>query len=217
MRAGLRFCLRAGKHARFAVGADDDDRHAGLGHAPHLRGRARYVENGERNVVVDIIRKPGPKTGFEQDRFAAYPNTARFHVDVRHRLQIQRRERQRDERRDAVAGAHTGFVAQTLANLEHAPDEHAAAAGDGVVLFAALANDVRDMHRDTLGVAVAAIANLFEGCGVDVQRFHVAENLVVERDGRVVDLARVLRHRPRRIDDAMRAERIGAAIGSHGH
>ena len=42
------------------------------------------------------------------------------------------------------------LVAQRLADLEHAADEHAAAAGDGIVLLAALANDLDDVLADSL-------------------------------------------------------------------
>ena len=129
-------------------------------------------------------------------------------VDARDRFDVQRRQRQRDERGDAVARVQVDRVAQRLADLEHVADEHAAAAGNRVVLLAALAHDAGDVLRDARGVAVARVGDLLERGRVDVEHLDVAEDLVLERDRRVVELPSALRHRAgaARARDACRAD-----------
>ncbi len=85
------------------------------------------------------------------------------------------------------------------------------------MLLAALANDTGDVRRDLGLIAAAFVENLLERRGVDVQRLDVAENFVLERHRRVVELPSALRHRTRGLEDAMGTERMCAAFEDDAH
>ena len=93
------------------------------------------------------------------------------------------------------------------APISAAPDEHAAAARDGIVLLAALAErsrDVSPMRR----VAPARLGDLLERSRIDVQRLDLAQDLVLYASGVLSSRQAACGHRAGRIDSAMRSQRM---------
>ena len=88
---------------------------------------------------------------------------------------------------------------------EHASDEHAAAAGDRVVLLAARANVREYVIGDALRVELAGLRDLLKRGRVDVEHLDVAENLVLSTPRRIVEPPGLLRHRAGRLEYAMRS------------
>jgi len=126
-------------------------------------------------------------------------------VDGEDLIDLQRREGQRHQRRDPVADLEVA-VLEIVADVGDLADEHAAGAGDGVLLFAALGDDAHNHFADLLLVAAAGLADLGEGRGVDVQGDDVADDLIGVVFGHVVvDLLCRLRQHALGFDDAVRA------------
>ena len=67
---------------------------------------------------------------------------------------------------------------QVVTDLGHVAHEHAAGAGDGVLLLAALTDDGEDHLADLLVVVAAGFGDLGEGGGVNVQSGDVAQNFI---------------------------------------
>ncbi len=183
----------------------------------NLRGRAGDVEHRERDAFVDVAGKPSPECALEENRLSANPDAAGCDVDALDALDLQRRERQRDERRDPISRLRAGSFAQRFADLENAADEHSSAAGDRIVLLSSLAHGLDDVFADPLRVEAARVGDLLEGGRIDVERFDLAEHFVRSCNRRVIDAPRILRHRARRIEHAMGAQRMtgGTQRGVH--
>ena len=108
------------------------------------------------------------------------------------RSRLERRQRERHQRRHAIADLQIARVrGQRRADALHAPEQHAARAGDRVVLLAALGDGVEDLRRH-----VARLLHLAERGRVDVEPLHVEEQLVV------VELLHVVVDAPGRLRQA---------------
>ena len=120
-------------------------------------------------------------------------------------VDLQRGEGQGDQGGDLVADLQVA-VLQIGADVSDLADEHAAGAGDRVLLLAALGHDPEDHVADLLLVAAADVGNLGEGSGVDVQGDDVADDLVGIVLGHVVvDLIGRLGQNALGFDDAVSA------------
>jgi hypothetical protein len=130
----------------------------------------------------------------------------RLHIDPLDRFERERREGKRDERRDAIPGKQIDAARESFTDRAHAPDEHAAAAGDRIVMFAALAHERHHVSRHARRIAAVRFADLAERRGIDVERFDVAQDFVRLHDGCRVELPGRLRQGARRLEDAVTAE-----------
>ena len=105
---------------------------------------------------------------------------------------------------DLVALFQVDLALEVVADLGDVAHEHAAGAGDGVLLFAALGHDAHNHLADLGLIAAAGVGDLGEGGGVDVQSGDIAENLVgVDLIHIVVDLLGGLGQNALGLDDAV--------------
>ncbi len=207
--------LRAGEHTALAVRTNDGDRVALAAEAANLRRRAGDVEHRERDTFIDVLGEARPERALEKNRGPRYPEATRGDIDALHALDAQRGQRQRDQRRDAIARPQVEPIAQRFADLQHAADEHAAAAGDGVVLLAAQANDFDDVIGDARRIASARVRDLLEGGRIDVERVDGAEDFIDVDLRRGVEPPRLLRHRAGRLDHAVGPQRTAQRLHLH--
>ena len=153
--------------------------------------------------------QPGEERPREENRRAAGLDPLGRRMHGADRLEGQRRQRQRDERRDRRAreevpgGRVAGPDGRDLA------EQHAARARDGVLHLAALAHDPGDLVADRLARRGLGLAELPERGGVDRERAHRDGDLVLERARRRVEPAGQLRQDARRIERAVEPERMG--------
>ncbi len=100
------------------------------------------------------------------------------------------------------------------ADPAHDAEQHTARAGDRVVLLAPARHRLEDEPRHAVRAAAGGLLHLAEARGVDVQRLHIDDDLGLEvaRGVGVQPLCR-LRHRPRWIEHAVRAQRIACREG----
>ena len=119
-------------------------------------------------------------------------------------VDLERRQRERHEGGDAVADLEVA-VLELGADLGDRAQQHAAGAGVGVVVLAALLDDAEAVAGHLLDVAALGLFDLREAGRVDVQRVDVDEDLVVVDLHRVVDLPRRLRQDALGLEDPVGA------------
>ena len=88
----------------------------------------------------------------------------------------QGRQRQGDQGGHPVSDGEA--ERRLRADLGDGADEHAAAAGDGILHLAPLADDVEDFRADRRTIARVLVMELPVGRGVEVQRLDVDADLV---------------------------------------
>ena len=118
-----------------------------------LRGGAAYVAHRKGQSLRQI-------TGNLHHRCRRKDDGRAFDVELRARrlrtpftlIELEGRERQRDKRRDAVAG-RVAARASGLTHPDHAPEQHAARPGDRVVLLTPGIDGLTDELRNTLFAA----------------------------------------------------------------
>jgi hypothetical protein len=98
----------------------------------------------------------------KQNSFAADPDSTGCDVDIRDGVDLQRGQRQRNQRCDPIAGAQIDGIAQGFTDLQNAAYEHPAAARDGIMLLAAGANVRDNVVADAPRVEVASLRDLLE-------------------------------------------------------
>ncbi len=127
--------------------------------ARDLRRRAGDVEDGERDALVDVVGQSRPQARFRRESLCRAPRSRPVATSTRSTASICSGVSVSDTSEAMRSpGSTLAVLAQGLADLEHASDEHAAAAGDGIVLLAALAHDLVDALADALRVEVALAA-----------------------------------------------------------
>ena len=170
--------LGADQRARLP-GADDEDPGSGAGVPGHERRRPADVEGGERQRVGQVPREPRPEAGGEEDGGPAHVDALHLRVHRHELVDAERREREGDQRGDAVP--HGDGVGRRVArpDLPDPADEHPARAGHRVVHLAPLPDDARHLRADAGRVAPHRVGDLLEARRVDVERVHVDGQLVV--------------------------------------
>ena len=176
-----------------------------MGQPPRLGGGAGHVEGRQSQRLGHIVGQLGVNAALEQDGLALDIDAVDGLVDGLDPVDLQRGQGQADQRGDLVADLQVA-VGEVLADVGHLADEHAAGAGDRVLLLAALGHDAEDHLADLLLVAAAGFLDLGEGGGIDVQADHIADDLIgVMLAHIVVNLPRGLGEHALRLNDAVGA------------
>ena len=197
--------LVAAHHAALACAAQDQHGVAGLDQLGGLGGSAGHVQGGQGQLLAHVVGQLGVQAGLEQDGLGLHVHAVDLGVDGLDLVDLQRSQGQGDQRCDLVAHLQVDLALQILADLLDGADKHAAGAGDRVLHLAALAHDVQDHLLGLAQVLPAGLIDLGEGGGVDIQRGHVAQDLVGPALHGVVDLLGRLGQQALGLDDAVSA------------
>ena len=174
--------------------------------------RARDVEHREREPLGHVTRELRVRAAREEHRFPLDVELRARATHVAHAIDPQRRERERHERSHAIANSDTLPLGSPRREAQHTPEQHPARTRHRIVLLAPRADGLFDHTSDSL-VATARRLHLDEARGVDVERLDGEEHLALEEARKVVvDPLRRLRERALRIERAVGAPRIAAAI-----
>ena len=196
--------LIAAQNAGLAVGAQDQDAVALLGELAGLGGSAGHVQSGQGQRLGHILGHLGIDAALKQDGLGIHVHAVNLLVDGLDLVDLQGGQGQGDQRDDLVALFQVDLALQVVADLGHVAHEHAAGAGDGILLLAALGHDAHDHLADLGLVAAAGVGDLGEGGGVNVQGGDIAQNLVgVDLVHVVVDLLSGLGQNTLGFDDAV--------------
>src|SRR5690606_2978038 len=124
-----------------------------------LRCRPSDVVKGEGEPFGEIAGELGEGGGGEDDGLACDVDLRRLRTYLSDAVDAERGEREGGEGGDAIAGTEAA-VFDGAADASHATEEHAAGAGDAVVLLAALFDRFEDDPGNALGVAAGGFLHL---------------------------------------------------------
>ena len=178
---------------------------SGLDQLGGLGGSAGHVQGGQGQLLAHVVGQLGVQAGLEQDGLGLHVHAVDLGVDGLDLVDLQRSQGQGDQRCDLVAHLQVDLALQILADLLDGADEHAAGAGDRVLHLAALVANVQDHLLGLTQVLPAGLIDLGEGGGVDIQRGHVAQDLVGPALHGVVELLGRLGQQALGLDDAVSA------------
>ena len=196
--------LGADQHAGFAGGTQHQHVVVDLDQLGGLGGSAGHIQGGQRKLFAQIVGQPGVQAAFEQDGLAHDVHPVDVLVHGQDLVDAQGGQGQGDQRGDLVAGLQVDLVLQIVADGVHDADEHAAGAGDRVLLLATLGHDGHNHLTDLLLIAPTGLGDLGEGGGVDVQGGDVHQDFVgVDLSHIVVDPVSGLSQDSLGFDDAM--------------
>ena len=134
LRSATTARLGDAEHAALSARAQDYDHVTGGDQPRDLRRRARDVERRQRDALGQVGRQLRARAAREENCLAVDVDLGARSPDGADAVDAQGGQRQRDERRDAVA--HEQGVLAPLSDLEDSPEQHPAGPGDRVVLLA---------------------------------------------------------------------------------
>ena len=207
--------LVAAHHAALAGAAQDEHGVAGLHQLGGLGGSAGHVQSGQGQLLAHVVGQLGVQAGLKQDGLSVHLHPVDLGVDGLDLVDLQGGQGQGHQGGDLVAHLQVDLALEILADGLDGADEHAAGAGDGVLHLAALVHDVQNHLLGTGQILLAGLVDLGEGGGVNVQRGHIAQDLVgVDLVHVVVDLLGSLGQQALGLNHAMGAVLVAFLLHS---
>ena len=207
--------LIAAEHAALARAAQDENAVAPVDQLAGLGGGAGHVQGVQSQFLAHVVGKLGVQAGLEQDGLGIHLHPVNILVDREDLVNLQGGHGQGDQRGDAVALLQVDLPLQIVAQLGDCTHKHAAGAGNGVLLLAALRHDLQDLGSDLLIVVSGLVGDLGKGSRVDVQGGDVHQDLVgVDLVHIVIDTVGRLGQDALGLDDPVRA--VPIAFFLHG-